>query len=167
MTDSRCAIHRCEEDLRERSGPRSDVEPLLYALSSERTLQVSNKELALYKEEGIEVAVSFCPDNSECIKLLSARPVSAVLCCCSCVGHGLLRKLRTLGRRQAPNIHAPVCQAISEHETRCSRTSDDRRFCAAGRRTSWHLFADVVALTGIGPLSGRSYRNPGQRVPRA
>lgn len=36
--------------------------------------QVFNNELRLYESEGIEVTVSSCPDNSECIELLAARP---------------------------------------------------------------------------------------------
>lgn len=33
-----------------------------------------NNEIRLYEEEGIEVKVSTCPDNAECLKLLSHRP---------------------------------------------------------------------------------------------
>ena len=36
--------------------------------------QVFNNELKLYEDEGIDVVVSQCPDNSECLKMLSARP---------------------------------------------------------------------------------------------
>lgn len=36
--------------------------------------QVFNNELRLYKEEGIEVTVSSCPDNTQCLLLLSERP---------------------------------------------------------------------------------------------
>jgi hypothetical protein len=37
---------------------------------------VFNNELKLYEDEGIEVVVSSCPDNGECIELLSGRQVS-------------------------------------------------------------------------------------------
>ncbi|CAM9166452.1 unnamed protein product [Ascophyllum nodosum] len=36
--------------------------------------QVFNNELKLYEEEGIEVTVSTCPDNAECLKMLTAKP---------------------------------------------------------------------------------------------
>lgn len=36
--------------------------------------QVFNNELRLYEEEGIEVKVSSCPDNTKCLEMLSARP---------------------------------------------------------------------------------------------
>lgn len=36
--------------------------------------QVFNNELRLYEEEGIDVIVSTCPDNAECLKLLSSKP---------------------------------------------------------------------------------------------
>eukprot|EP00752_Nemacystus_decipiens_P009414 g8417.t1 len=36
--------------------------------------QVFNNELKLYEEEGIDVVVSTCPDNAECIKMLMDRP---------------------------------------------------------------------------------------------
>ncbi|CAN0100971.1 unnamed protein product [Scytosiphon promiscuus] len=36
--------------------------------------QVFNNELKLYEEEGIDVVVSTCPDNAECLKMLSAKP---------------------------------------------------------------------------------------------
>ncbi|CAM9385107.1 unnamed protein product [Phaeothamnion confervicola] len=47
--------------------------------------QVFRNELRLYEEEGIEVVVSSCPDNSECIALLSAKikgiiPALTVIC---------------------------------------------------------------------------------------
>jgi hypothetical protein len=42
--------------------------------------QVFVNELNLYRREGIEVEVSGCPDNSACIKLLSAKPVRRLLC---------------------------------------------------------------------------------------
>eukprot|EP00903_Cladosiphon_okamuranus_P006607 g6454.t1 len=35
--------------------------------------QVFNNELKLYEEEGIDVVVSTCPDNAECIKMLSDK----------------------------------------------------------------------------------------------
>ncbi|CAM9750268.1 unnamed protein product, partial [Ectocarpus sp. 8 AP-2014] len=36
--------------------------------------QVFNNELKLYEAEGIDVVVSNCPDNAECLKMLSSRP---------------------------------------------------------------------------------------------
>ncbi|CAM9144262.1 unnamed protein product [Ectocarpus sp. 12 AP-2014] len=36
--------------------------------------QVFNNELKLYEEEGIDVVVSTCPDNAECILMLSTKP---------------------------------------------------------------------------------------------
>lgn len=36
--------------------------------------QVFNNELKLYEEEGIEVKVSSCPDNTKCLLLLSEKP---------------------------------------------------------------------------------------------
>ncbi|CAM9101018.1 unnamed protein product, partial [Hapterophycus canaliculatus] len=36
--------------------------------------QVFNNELKLYEEEGIDVVVSTCPDNAECLNMLSSRP---------------------------------------------------------------------------------------------
>lgn len=36
--------------------------------------QVFNNELKLYEEEGIDVVVSTCPDNAECLKMLSSKP---------------------------------------------------------------------------------------------
>ncbi|CAM9603433.1 unnamed protein product, partial [Sphacelaria rigidula] len=36
--------------------------------------QVFNNELRLYKEEGIDVTVSSCPDNTQCLLMLSERP---------------------------------------------------------------------------------------------
>eukprot|EP00752_Nemacystus_decipiens_P008749 g7810.t1 len=36
--------------------------------------QVFNNEIRLYEDEGIDAVVSQCPDNSECLKMLSARP---------------------------------------------------------------------------------------------
>eukprot|EP00903_Cladosiphon_okamuranus_P006316 g6191.t2 len=36
--------------------------------------QVFNNELKLYEQEGIDVSVSQCPDNSECLEMLSAIP---------------------------------------------------------------------------------------------
>ncbi|CAM9932796.1 unnamed protein product [Scytosiphon promiscuus] len=36
--------------------------------------QVFNNELKLYEDEGIDVVVSSCPDNAECLKLLSGKP---------------------------------------------------------------------------------------------
>ena len=42
-------------------------------------LQVFSNELKLYKEEEITVNVSSCPDNSECIELLSGKLVSATM----------------------------------------------------------------------------------------
>jgi hypothetical protein len=42
--------------------------------------QVFSSELRLYEAEGIDVVVSSCPDNSECIELLSGRLVSKTLC---------------------------------------------------------------------------------------
>jgi hypothetical protein len=38
--------------------------------------QVFDSELKLYEAEGIDVVVSSCPDNSECIELLSGRQVN-------------------------------------------------------------------------------------------
>ncbi|CAM9884021.1 unnamed protein product, partial [Sphacelaria rigidula] len=42
--------------------------------------QVFNNELKLYEEEGIDVTVSACPDNTECIKMLSDRPNGIIPC---------------------------------------------------------------------------------------
>lgn len=36
--------------------------------------QVFNNELKLYREEGIDVQVSSCPDNAQCLAMLSDRP---------------------------------------------------------------------------------------------
>ena len=36
--------------------------------------QVFNNELKLYEEEGIDVVVSTCPDNAECLKMLCSMP---------------------------------------------------------------------------------------------
>ncbi|CAM9865163.1 unnamed protein product, partial [Sphacelaria rigidula] len=36
--------------------------------------QVFNNELKLYEEEGIEVTVSTCPNNAECLKMLTSKP---------------------------------------------------------------------------------------------
>eukprot|EP00904_Undaria_pinnatifida_P007215 jgi/Undpi1/3623/HiC_scaffold_16.g06993.m1 len=36
--------------------------------------QVFNNELKLYEEEGIDVVVSSCPDNTQCLVMLSAKP---------------------------------------------------------------------------------------------
>ncbi|CAM9665996.1 unnamed protein product [Ascophyllum nodosum] len=36
--------------------------------------QVFNNELKLYEEEGIEVVVSSCPDNTQCLNMLSDKP---------------------------------------------------------------------------------------------
>ncbi|CAM9653889.1 unnamed protein product, partial [Chrysoparadoxa australica] len=41
--------------------------------------QVFNNELNLYAEEGITVQVSSCPDNAECINLLSGKPEGLVV----------------------------------------------------------------------------------------
>ena len=49
--------------------------------------QVFNNELKLYEDEGIEVSVSSCPDNSECIELLSGRLVSQHMTCKNAMRH--------------------------------------------------------------------------------
>lgn len=43
--------------------------------------QVFNNELKLYEEEGIDVVVSTCPDNAECLKMLTAKPKGIIPRC--------------------------------------------------------------------------------------
>jgi hypothetical protein len=51
----------------------------LHCATAQHMHQVFNNELKLYEDEGIEVVVSSCPDNSECIELLSGRLVSLIV----------------------------------------------------------------------------------------
>mmetsp|Transcript_9767 Transcript_9767/g.14692 ORF Transcript_9767/g.14692 Transcript_9767/m.14692 type:complete len:1438 (-) Transcript_9767:159-4472(-) len=58
---------------------RNELEQLLINYTNESLQDIFNKqvftnEIALYESEGIAVAVSVCPDNSECIKLLCGKP---------------------------------------------------------------------------------------------
>ena len=43
--------------------------------------QVFNNELKLYEEEGIDVVVSSCPDNTACLLMLSAKPKGIIPTC--------------------------------------------------------------------------------------
>ena len=43
--------------------------------------QVFNNEIKLYEEEGIDVVVSTCPDNAECLKMLSSKPKGIIPRC--------------------------------------------------------------------------------------
>ncbi|KAG5175947.1 P-loop containing nucleoside triphosphate hydrolase protein [Tribonema minus] len=63
--------------------PRNELEQLLINFTNESLQDIFNKqvfvnEISLYKQEGIEVAVSPCPDNSACIRLLSAKPFGII-----------------------------------------------------------------------------------------
>lgn len=43
--------------------------------------QVFNNEIKLYEEEGIDVVVSTCPDNAECLKMLCSKPKGIIPRC--------------------------------------------------------------------------------------
>ncbi|CAM9355556.1 unnamed protein product [Discosporangium mesarthrocarpum] len=58
---------------------KNEYEQLLINFTNENlqdtfNKQVFNNELVLYEQEGIDVAVSSCPDNAECLLMLSAKP---------------------------------------------------------------------------------------------
>lgn len=73
--------------------------------------QVFNNELKLYEEEGIEVAVSACPDNTECLKMLSGRPNGIIPCLdnvCSEPNACDSRYLEMLHKTYARHEHFPM-----------------------------------------------------------
>ncbi len=58
---------------------KNEFEQLLINFTNESLQDTFNKqvfsnEIRLYEEEGIDVVVSECPDNAECLKMLSAKP---------------------------------------------------------------------------------------------
>ncbi|CAM9621035.1 unnamed protein product, partial [Ectocarpus sp. 13 AM-2016] len=58
---------------------KNEFEQLLINFTNESLQDTFNKqvfsnELRLYEEEGIDVVVSSCPDNEECLKMLSSKP---------------------------------------------------------------------------------------------
>eukprot|EP00752_Nemacystus_decipiens_P009298 g8309.t1 len=62
---------------------RNEFEQLLINFTNESLQDTFNKqvfsnELKLYEEEGIDVVVSSCPDNTACLELLSARPKGVI-----------------------------------------------------------------------------------------
>lgn len=63
----------------ENFGTKNEFEQLLINFTNESlqetfNRQVFNNELKLYEEEGIDVVVSTCPDNAECLKMLCSVP---------------------------------------------------------------------------------------------
>ncbi|CAM9971674.1 unnamed protein product [Pylaiella littoralis] len=70
---------------------RNEFEQLLINFTNESLQDTFNKqvfsnELRLYEEEGISVTVSSCPDNAECLELLSSKPkgiIPSLDCVCS------------------------------------------------------------------------------------
>ncbi len=66
---------------------KNELEQLLINFTNESLQntfnhQVFNNELMLYESEGIEVAVSSCPDNSACLELLTGRGVPKGIVAC-------------------------------------------------------------------------------------
>ncbi len=66
---------------------KNELEQLLINFTNESLQntfnhQVFNNELMLYEAEGIEVAVSSCPDNSACLELLAGRGVPKGIVAC-------------------------------------------------------------------------------------
>ena len=62
---------------------RNEFEQLLINFTNESLQDTFNKqvfsnELRLYEEEGIDVVVSSCPDNTACLELLSAKPKGVI-----------------------------------------------------------------------------------------
>ncbi|CAM9467577.1 unnamed protein product, partial [Ectocarpus fasciculatus] len=58
---------------------KNEFEQLLINFTNESLQDTFNKqvfsnELRLYEEEGIDVVVSTCPDNADCLKMLSGKP---------------------------------------------------------------------------------------------
>ena len=63
---------------------RNEFEQLLINFTNESlqdtfNKQVFNNELTLYEDEGIDVVVSSCPDNAECLRMLEEKP-KGVIC---------------------------------------------------------------------------------------
>ncbi|CAM9169756.1 unnamed protein product [Laminaria digitata] len=63
----------------ENFGTKNEFEQLLINFTNESlqdtfNRQIFNNELKLYQEEGIDVVVSTCPDNAECLKMLCSMP---------------------------------------------------------------------------------------------
>ena len=60
--------------------------------------QVFNNELKLYVEEGIDVVVSSCPDNTQCLLMLSSKPKGIIP---RCGGSRCLRDGSVVDNRRA------------------------------------------------------------------
>lgn len=73
----------CSREGFENFDARNGLEQLLINFTNESlqdtfNVHIFENELRLFEQEGIDVSVSACPDNTECLKLLSEKPTGVI-----------------------------------------------------------------------------------------
>ena len=124
----------------ENFGTKNELEQLLINFTNESLQDTFNKqvfenEIKLYEEEGIDVVVSTCPDNAECLKMLSSMPCGIIPRCVQ--PRGML-----LSCFSSPLELQPRCRVIDpapSFSCHCERTTSILRIFPRLLPFAWHL----------------------------
>ncbi len=97
---------------------KNELEQLLINFTNESLQntfnhQVFNNELMLYEAEGIEVAVSSCPDNSACLELLAGRGVPKGIVACL---DDICNEPNASDLRYCEQLHISHGQGMTHHQ---------------------------------------------------